>query len=177
MQGDMSEALVSRFITDVFEQGRTDVVDQLVTPDFVSHPLPGAGPDVMKQAISRVSTGLSDARFDIQDVVAEGDRVAVRLTSTATQVGEFMGMPPTGRSLHHRGDPHLPHLRRPHRRALAPGRHAGHAAAARPHARTGQSGVAGRPTNRLRDVQGTPGVPGGTQGAETAQGPTYASIS
>ena len=69
------------------------------------------------------------------------------------------------------------HRRRPHRRALAPGRHAGHAAAARPHARTGQSGVAGRPTNRLRDVQGTPGVPGGTQGAETAQGPTYASIS
>ena len=98
MQRDMSEALVSRFITDVFEQGRTDVVDELVTPDFVSHPLPGAGPDVMKQAISRVSTGLSDARFDIQDVVAEGDRVAVRLTSTATQVGEFMGMPPTGRS-------------------------------------------------------------------------------
>ena len=98
MQGDMSEALVSRFITDVFEQGRTDVVDQLVTPNFVSHPLPGAGPDVMKQAISRVSTALSNARFDIQDVVAEGDRVAVRLTSTATQVGEFMGMPPTGRS-------------------------------------------------------------------------------
>jgi steroid delta-isomerase-like uncharacterized protein len=94
----MSEALVSRFITDVFEQGRTDVVDQLVTADFVSHPLPGAGPDVMKQAISRVSTGLSDARFQIQDVIADGDRVAVRLTSTATQVGDFMGMPPTGRS-------------------------------------------------------------------------------
>ena len=50
----------------------------------------------MKQAISRVSTGLSDARFDIQDIVAEGDRVAVRLTSTATQTGDFMGMPPTG---------------------------------------------------------------------------------
>ena len=34
----------------------------------------------------------------IHDVVAEGDRVAVRLTSKATQTGMFMGMPPSGKT-------------------------------------------------------------------------------
>jgi predicted ester cyclase len=35
--------------------------------------------------------------MDIHDVVGEGDRVAVRLTSTAVQSGTFMGMPPTNK--------------------------------------------------------------------------------
>ena len=42
-----NKALVRRFIEEVFEQGRPASVDVLVTPDFVSHGLPGSGPDVM----------------------------------------------------------------------------------------------------------------------------------
>jgi predicted ester cyclase len=93
-----NKALVKRFIREVFEQGRPEAVDALVTSNFVSHGLPGSGPDVMKQAIERVGKGLSNAKMTIEDVVAEGDRVAVLLTSAATQSGPFMGMPPTGRS-------------------------------------------------------------------------------
>ena len=53
--------------------------------------------DDLKAAIDRVSKGLADPEFTIDDVITEGDRVAVRLTSAATQVGEFMGMAPTGK--------------------------------------------------------------------------------
>jgi predicted ester cyclase len=98
MSIDQNKVVAHRFITEVFEQGRPESVDALVTPDFVSHGLPGAGPDVMKQAIVRVGKGLTDASMAIEDVIAEGDKVVVRLMSTATQSGEFMGMPPTNKT-------------------------------------------------------------------------------
>jgi predicted ester cyclase len=98
MSSQDNKTLVRRFITEVFEQGRPEAVDALATSDFVSHGLPGTGPDVMKQAIDRVGKGLSDARFGVHEVVAEGNLVAVRVTSSATQSGEFMGMAPTGKS-------------------------------------------------------------------------------
>ena len=37
-------------------------------------------------------------RFIVEDMVAEEDRVAVRVTAQATQVGSFMGVPPSGKS-------------------------------------------------------------------------------
>ena len=98
MSSQDNKTLVRRFITEVFEQGRPEAVDALSTSGFVSHGLPGTGPDVMKQAIERVGKGLSNAKFEIHEVVAEGDLVAVRLMSTATQSGEFMGMPATGKT-------------------------------------------------------------------------------
>ncbi len=89
--------LVQRFIDEVFVARRADAVKELVTPDFVSHPLPGAGPEVMEAAIGRVAGALTDASFEIQDTIAEDDRVAVRLVSSAVHSGTFMGIPPTGR--------------------------------------------------------------------------------
>jgi predicted ester cyclase len=44
-----------------------------------------------------MATALSDVTFRIEDSIAEGDRVAVRLTASATQTGELMGMAPSGR--------------------------------------------------------------------------------
>ena len=52
----------------------------------------------MKQTITRVSGGLTDASMKIEDMIAEDDRVAVRLTGHAVQTGEFMGMPPSGKA-------------------------------------------------------------------------------
>ena len=94
-----NEVLVRRFIDEVFLHGRFDAVDELVAEDFTPHtwgPMP-PGRDGLKQAIERVSQGLSDPAMTIEDVIAQDDRVAVRLTSSATQSGEFMGMPATGK--------------------------------------------------------------------------------
>jgi steroid delta-isomerase-like uncharacterized protein len=95
-----NKALVRRFITEVFEQGRIEAVDELVSDDFTPHTWPstGAGRDDLKRAMERVSQGLADARFTIDDMIAEGDRVTVRLTASARQVGPFMGLPASGRT-------------------------------------------------------------------------------
>jgi len=93
-----NKALVRQFIEDVFGRGRLAAVDELVAQDFVPHTYPGTTDrDGLKRAMERVSKGLANASFTIDDMIAEGDRVAVRLTASATQVGEFMGMPATGK--------------------------------------------------------------------------------
>ncbi|MGH2381653.1 MAG: ester cyclase [Candidatus Limnocylindria bacterium] len=100
MSTETNKALVRRFIEEVFVEGRTEAVDALVADDFVPHtwPYTGDGRKDLKDAMARVANGLSDAAFTIEDTIAEDDRVAVRVTVSATQVGEFMGMPPSGKS-------------------------------------------------------------------------------
>ncbi len=95
---DENKALVRRFITEIFEQGRVEAIDELCAPDFIGHTWGNADRAGLKQAMARVATALADAHFEIDDMIAEEDRVAVRLTATARQVGEFMGVPPSGRS-------------------------------------------------------------------------------
>jgi steroid delta-isomerase-like uncharacterized protein len=96
---EQNKALVRRFIDEVFVQGRKDTVDELLADDFVGHTWPSTGhpKDDLKAAIDRTAGGLADPQFTIDDLIAEGDRVAARLTTGATQVGEFMGLPPSGK--------------------------------------------------------------------------------
>jgi steroid delta-isomerase-like uncharacterized protein len=92
-----NKAVVRQFIDEVFVKGSGSAVDELVAGDFVGHTWPDSARDGLKRAMERVSKGLADAAFAIDDMIGEGDRVAVRLTASATQVGEFMGMPGNGK--------------------------------------------------------------------------------
>ena len=96
---EANKAIVRRFIDEVFVAGRPDAVDELVAPDFVPHtwPYTGDGRADLKAAMARVAGGLADAAFTTEDVIAEDDRVAVRLTAEATQAGPFMGLPASGK--------------------------------------------------------------------------------
>lgn len=93
-----NKALVRRFIDEIFVQGKPETVDELLADDFVGHTWPSTGhpKDDLKGALTRTA-GLTDRAFDVEDVVAEGDRVVVRLTAAATQTGELMGMPGNGK--------------------------------------------------------------------------------
>jgi steroid delta-isomerase-like uncharacterized protein len=100
MTNEQNKALVRRFIDEIFVQGRTESVDELIADDFVSHTWGAgqAGKDDLGQAMARASKGLADVAFTVEDLIAEDDRVAARVTAQATQVGEFAGLPPSGRS-------------------------------------------------------------------------------
>jgi steroid delta-isomerase-like uncharacterized protein len=99
MTTDENKVTVRRFIDEIFVKGRTEAVDELLADDFVGHTWPSTGhpKDDLKAALERTSKGLSDPSFTIEDLIAEGDRVAVRLTAAATQTGELMGMPASNR--------------------------------------------------------------------------------
>jgi steroid delta-isomerase-like uncharacterized protein len=96
---ERNKAIVRRFIDEIFLKQDFSAVDELLTDDFTPHTWGSveAGRDSIKAAMQRVSAGISDARMKVEDVIAEGDRVAVRLTSSATHTGDFMGMPASGK--------------------------------------------------------------------------------
>jgi steroid delta-isomerase-like uncharacterized protein len=98
-QEDNNKALVRRFIDDAFVRGRPDDLDEIVSDRFTPRTWPSVEPGVesLKQTVSRMAAGLSDVRFEIEDMIAEGDRVAVRLTAHAVHRGDFMGVPAAGK--------------------------------------------------------------------------------
>jgi steroid delta-isomerase-like uncharacterized protein len=95
---DENKRVARAFIDRVFVRGEPEAIDELATEDFTPHTFgtmqPGRQP--LKEVLPRMAQGLKDPRFDIEDVIAEGDRVAVRLTARATHVGDYMGMPASG---------------------------------------------------------------------------------
>jgi len=95
---EANKGVALRFIEGVFINQDPAAVDELASEDFTAHTFgemqPGREP--LKEAMQRAGAGVSDARFEIQDVIAEKDRVAVRLTTRARHTGKFMGVEPTG---------------------------------------------------------------------------------
>lgn len=95
-----NKALVRRYYDEVFNQRDVDLVDQLAVEDYVEHdPFPGQGDgrDDLKARVQLILDAMRPLRFEVQDVVAEGDTVVVRWVQRGTQSGSFMGIPSTGR--------------------------------------------------------------------------------
>ncbi len=93
---------VAQRIYDAINQGNLDLFDELISADFVEHEefpgLPSIGPEAPKAALGMFRAAFPDLRFTPNEMIAEGDRVAVRATMTGTHQGEFMGIPPTTKS-------------------------------------------------------------------------------
>jgi steroid delta-isomerase-like uncharacterized protein len=107
-----NRVVVRRFIDEIFVKGHVEAVDKLVTADFTPHSwgamAPGA--ESLKQAIKQVFAGLADVSMKIDDMIAEDDKVAVRLTARATHTGPFMGLPASGKS-YSISETHIFHMR------------------------------------------------------------------
>ena len=107
-----NKVAVRRFIDEVFVKGNADAVEKLVTTDFTPHSwgkMP-AGVEPLKQAIRHVHAGLADVSFKIEDMVAEEDKVAVRVIAHGRHTGDFMGVAATGRE-YSISEMHIFHMR------------------------------------------------------------------
>lgn len=94
------KARVRQFYDEVVNTGDLDRVDEFCTEDFVDHEeFPGIPPDRegVKQFFAMTRAAFPDFRMDVEELIVEGDRVAVRATMSGTHQGEFLGMPATGR--------------------------------------------------------------------------------
>jgi steroid delta-isomerase-like uncharacterized protein len=112
MPPEESKVVVRRFIDEIFVKGNAEAVDKLATHDFVPHSWPSVAPgaESLKQAVRRVSAALSDVRMKIEDMIAEDDKVAVRLTAHGTHRGDFMGLTATGKQ-YSISETHIFHMR------------------------------------------------------------------
>ena len=97
-----SNIALVRSTLDAFNAGDIDTCVSRMSPDFVMNLAglpPMRGPDVWRQGANVIRLGFPDLHACIDDLVAEGDRVAVRLTFRGTHQGEFLGVPATGRTV------------------------------------------------------------------------------
>lgn len=102
MTPDENRAVVRRWITEFKTGGDESVSDEVRSPDFVNHSAPpGApsGPDAGKLAFRAMRAAFPDLHVEIEDMLAEGDRVVTRQTFSGTHRGEWLGVPATGRSV------------------------------------------------------------------------------
>lgn len=100
MSTDDNKALVLRFYEDVINKGNMRLAEDVLAPDYVEHPgLPGGGSGLagFKQFVGMVGTAFPDLHVTVEDLIAEGDKVAARLTVSGTHKGVFLGsIQPTG---------------------------------------------------------------------------------
>ncbi len=89
----------SRRLVERINQGDLTVIDELCAPNHVSHNPPNTthGPEEYKQSYALLLTAFPNLHFTIEDQFAEGDKVAMRITTSGTHTGAFMGIPPTGK--------------------------------------------------------------------------------
>ena len=103
MSTEQNKALVRRLVEEVLNQGNMSVIDELFSPDFVEHeklpPEIPPGREAPKVMFTMLRSAFPDFKATIEHLIAEGDKVVLSMTWTGTQKGEFMGVPPTGKSI------------------------------------------------------------------------------
>jgi steroid delta-isomerase-like uncharacterized protein len=96
------KAMAQRWFTEVMNEGKEEVIDELCAENFVDHdPLPGTSPDRqgIHDFVKQVHAAFPDIETTADDILVEGDRLAVRSTMRGTHQGEFMGIPASGKKV------------------------------------------------------------------------------
>jgi steroid delta-isomerase-like uncharacterized protein len=95
-----NKALVRRFVDELLNRGDALAADKLLSEDFVLR-LPGLPPiegrDAFKQGLQEWREAFPDWRITIEELIAEGDKVAGRWRCKGTHLGPLMGIPATGK--------------------------------------------------------------------------------
>ncbi len=92
---------ISRRWREELDQGNWAVLDEYLSRDFVLH-MPGSPPQDqagMKDVLTMIYGAFPDFHTTFEDLVAEGDKVALRMTFSGTHQGAFQGIPPTGKQI------------------------------------------------------------------------------
>jgi predicted ester cyclase len=93
-----NKALVRRFYGEGVHSPA--LFDELLAPAYLLH-FPGSPPisgiEQAKQMMVRYTTAFPDLQLTTEDLIAEGDKVAIRNTWRGTHQGVFQGLPPTGK--------------------------------------------------------------------------------
>jgi len=97
-----NKAFERRLYEEIYNKKNVAAIEQFFTASWICHPSPpGMAPGLegMKQEYDLSNKAFPDMRVKLEDMVAEGDKVACRWTATGTHKGEFMGIAPTNKQV------------------------------------------------------------------------------
>ncbi len=102
MSAEENKVIVRRFWEEVFNRRNLALIDELYATDWVYHGPAGQevhGPEGLKQYLTLYFNAFPDLHAKVEDIFAEGDRVASRAICRGTHKGELMGIAPTGKQV------------------------------------------------------------------------------
>jgi predicted ester cyclase len=98
-----AKAIIRRWNEEGWSGGKYDLAQEIISPNMIVHgaggQTVGMGPDGLVDLIRTWRTAFPDGRMEIDDLIVEGDTVAIRNTWYGTQQAEFYGVPPSGNSV------------------------------------------------------------------------------
>jgi len=102
MTAESNKVVMQRFLEFINTASET-LAQQLISPDAVFHvpgrPEPMQGPTGYLEIIGMMRSGFPDIEWTLEEMIAEGDKVAARFTMRGTHRGTFFGVPPTGKTI------------------------------------------------------------------------------
>ena len=102
MSTEANKAVVRRFVTEVLSGRNLGLADEVLAPKYVNR-LTGADLAAFKGMLTGMRSAFTDLRYEIEDLVAEGEAVVARWKMEASHTGSFMGESPTGKKISARG--------------------------------------------------------------------------
>jgi predicted ester cyclase len=103
----INRKVIQQLYKKVLVDWNMSLVDDFISPQFTSHDWPEGsptGPDAFRNYYSNVIRSVvPDARYEVNDLVAEGDKVVVRWSLLGTHRGRFLDIAPTGKNITLRG--------------------------------------------------------------------------
>lgn len=101
MSTEINKTLLRRFL-EIWSTGNTAAADEFVSPDLIDHTLmPGLPPGLagFKMQVGGFRAAFPDLRVSVDDLIAQGDKAAARVTFRGTHRGDFVGIPATGNAI------------------------------------------------------------------------------
>jgi predicted ester cyclase len=105
MSPETNRALVKQFFDECWNQGKVDVLHEIMSPDHVHH-LPGwelHGPDEIKDLILDLRASFPDLHIGVDDEIIADDKVVIRWTMRGTHLGNLGNIAPTGKRVEYIG--------------------------------------------------------------------------
>jgi steroid delta-isomerase-like uncharacterized protein len=102
MTAENNKAVMQRFV-EFINTASEKLAEELIAPDAIFHvpgrPEPMRGPAGYLAIIAMMRSGFPDIQWTLEELVAEGDKVAARFTMRGTHRGVFFGVPPTEKTI------------------------------------------------------------------------------
>jgi predicted ester cyclase len=102
VSAEENKALVRSYIEKVWHQKNSAAIDEFLAVNYQRHTSPNVAPvnrEGQKQRLVGIRAAFPDITLTLEEILAEGDRVAFRSTIRGTHQNIFQGIPPTGRQV------------------------------------------------------------------------------
>jgi predicted ester cyclase len=94
------KTIVKRFLTELWEEGNQDIIEEVLAENYVDHGLPEGLPpnrEGFREFADMYLSAFSDLDTSAEDVITEGDKAVLRWSARGIHKGELMNIPPTNK--------------------------------------------------------------------------------